>query len=220
MATEEDIAEMTEDGDIKMKKPHRRLFLEEWKELTAKGGKPAAETQVIWTENVARMTNPEMAVACESMAKEKCTGVEQLVYHYTSIDSAKLIIGAGSPGFRASTVGQGGGGFSVVMQGPHDMNWDQYQGGEFRGTVGAALWGEKAADVAVGGKDAHKLDVVFLIKIPEDFLKGAKGVPGRESIKIVPPHFLTQQGGQHYLQKENIVKGYILKRDAAEFSSR
>ena len=146
------------------------------------------------------------------MAKEKCTGVEQLVYHYTSIDSAKLIIGEGSPGFRASTVGQGGGGFYVVTHGPHEMNWDQYQGGEFRGTVGAALWGEKAADVAVGGKDAHKLDVVFLIKIPKQFLDGAKGVPGRETIKIVPPHFLMEKGGQHYLQKEKIVKGYILKR--------
>ena len=43
---------------------------------------------------------------------------------------------------------------------------------------------------------------------------------GRETIKIVPPHFLMEKGGQHYLQKENIVKGYILRRDAEEFSSR
>ena len=26
-----------------------------------------AENQVIWTENVARMTNPEMAVACDDL---------------------------------------------------------------------------------------------------------------------------------------------------------
>ena len=45
-------------------------------------------------------------------------------------------------------------------------------------------------------------------------------MPGRESIKIVPPRFLMEKGGQHYLQKERIVKGYILKRDAAEFNSR
>ena len=210
---------MTEDGDIKMKKPHRRAFVAKWKELAAKG-KPAVETWELWIEEIARFTNAEMKNTCEGLAEQKCTGVEQLVYHYTDIASAKLIIAEGSPGFRASTVGQGGGGFYVVTQGPHEMNWDQYQGGEFRGTVGAALWGEKAADVAVGGKDAHKLDVVFLIKIPKQFLDGAKGVPGRETIKIVPPHFLMEKGGQHYLQKENIVKGYILKRDAEPFNSR
>ena len=33
VATEEDIIEMTEDADVKMKKPHRRLFVTEWKEL-------------------------------------------------------------------------------------------------------------------------------------------------------------------------------------------
>ena len=35
VATEEDIAEMTADPDAKMKKPHRRLFVAEWKELLA-----------------------------------------------------------------------------------------------------------------------------------------------------------------------------------------
>ena len=33
--TEADIIEMTEDSDVKMKKPHRRLFLAEWKKLLA-----------------------------------------------------------------------------------------------------------------------------------------------------------------------------------------
>ena len=44
------------------------------------------------------------------------------------------------------------------------MGWDRYQGGDFRAIVGAALWGEKAADVASGGPYADKLDVVFLIR--------------------------------------------------------
>ena len=35
VATEADIAEMTADPDVKMKKPHRRLFTAEWKELLA-----------------------------------------------------------------------------------------------------------------------------------------------------------------------------------------
>ena len=34
-ATEADIVEMTEDADVKMKKPHRRIFVAEWKKLLA-----------------------------------------------------------------------------------------------------------------------------------------------------------------------------------------
>jgi len=62
--------------------------------------------------------------------------------------------------------------------------------------------------------------VVFLIKIPKEWLDGAKGVPGRDIIKIVPPRLLMHKGGRHYLQKDRIVKGYILKRDAEPFNSR
>ena len=40
-ATEADIAEMTEDADVQMKKPHRRLFLTEWKALVASAAPPA-----------------------------------------------------------------------------------------------------------------------------------------------------------------------------------
>ena len=36
-ATEADIIEMTEDPDVKMKKPHRRAFINKWKELLAAG---------------------------------------------------------------------------------------------------------------------------------------------------------------------------------------
>lgn len=108
----------------------------------------------------------------------------------------------------------------VVTQGPAEMNWDQYQGGGFRATVGAHLWGEKAADIAVGGAFEDKVDLVFLIKIPKAFLDGAAGVPGRETIKIVPRAFLQEKAGQFYLQKEKIVKGYILKQDVPAFSSR
>jgi hypothetical protein len=38
VATEDDIAEMTEDADTRMKKPHRRLFLAEWRVLKGAAG--------------------------------------------------------------------------------------------------------------------------------------------------------------------------------------
>ena len=39
-ATQADIVEMTEDVDVKMKKPHRRIFVAEWKKLLASTGAP------------------------------------------------------------------------------------------------------------------------------------------------------------------------------------
>ena len=83
------------------------------------------------------------------------------------------------------------------------MGWEQYQGGNFRATVGAALWGEKATDVAVGGPDAAKLDVVFLIKIPKVWIDHAcrRCAWTRESIKIVPRSFLIQKGAEFFRQK-------------------
>ena len=39
-ATEADIVEMTEDADVNMKKPHRRIFVAEWKKLLASTGAP------------------------------------------------------------------------------------------------------------------------------------------------------------------------------------
>jgi hypothetical protein len=38
VASEADIAEMTEDGDTQMKKPHRKLFLAKWRELNGAVG--------------------------------------------------------------------------------------------------------------------------------------------------------------------------------------
>ena len=65
------------------------------------------------------------------------------------------------------------------------LQWDQYQGGAFRETTGKALWGEKAAHVLVGGRDADKLDVVFFIALPQLWIDGAFTVPGRELIRII-----------------------------------
>eukprot|EP01045_Picozoa_sp_COSAG04_P000818 COSAG04_NODE_23_length_37908_cov_41.289825_12_plen_607_part_00 len=165
------------------------------------------------------MTNAEMKSTCDGLLERECARSDELVYHYTDIRSAKLIVSAGSSGFRASKAGQGGGGVSVCTLGPHEMGWDQYQGGEFRSTVGRELWGEKAGDVAVGGKDAGKLDVVFLIKIAKNVLTGAHAVPGRKTIRILNSSSggLMAQGDNHFLQKESIVKAYILKKGEAEF---
>ena len=44
-ATEADIVEMTEDADVKMKKPHRRMFVVKWKELCAARQQQSSEPE-------------------------------------------------------------------------------------------------------------------------------------------------------------------------------
>jgi hypothetical protein len=176
-------------------------------------GGGAAASQVARPENVSRMTNAEMRLAWEA-AEGGISKQEVLVCHFSSLASSGLILGESSPGFRASTVGQGGGGVSVVGVGPHELDWDSYQSGGFRATTGRELWGQKAADVTLGGKDDDKLDVVFFIKLPLSYFQASMRVPGRELIRIVPASVLYEQDGDHWLQKSKIVKTYVLLRDA------
>ena len=146
----------------------------------------------ICMENISRFTRDEMKNTWDAVFADNVTRSETLVCHYTDVKSAELIIRPDSQGFRASTVGQAGGGFFVVVVPPHEMGWDQYQAGAFRDTVGREIWGGKASNVLPGGCDANKLDVVFLIRVPTAWIEheGGRGVPGRPAIKIIPPSFL------------------------------
>ena len=62
-------------------------------------------------------------------------------YHYTDLDSAKLVVD--SIGLRASNVGQLGGGVSICLTSPVEMGWCKYGEGSFPEAVGNALWGSK-----------------------------------------------------------------------------
>ena len=184
------------------------------------GGRPKEQKSFPRPENVSRMTNEEMKTAWEA-AEGTITSNEKLVCHFTSIESAGWILGTQSTGFRASTVGQGGGGVSVVNAGPHMLEWDSYgknRGSEltFREKTGKELWGKKWQDVLEGAKDADKLDMVFFIKVQKAFIDSAVDVPGRPFIKIISPSVLTEnqkddEDDNKYLDKKNIVKSYILK---------
>lgn len=179
------------------------------------GGKPVLQSSFPRPENVARMTHGEMQTAWTA-AQNSITLQEKLVCHYTNIEGAGYILGTDSPGFRASVVGQGGGGVSVVTVGPHELDWAPYQSGQFRASTGQALWGQKAADVLLGGKDDDKLDMVFFISVPQSYFDASVKVPGRDLIRILPASVLYEQDGKHYLQKEKIVKSYILAKSIAD----
>lgn len=88
-----------------------------------------------------------------------------LGYHFTDLDSVKLVLG--SIGIRASTVGQLGGGVSICLTSPVELGWCEYAGGSFTEAVGAALWGSKWYEVMAGKPwpdlQQRKLEAVFVL---------------------------------------------------------
>eukprot|EP01047_Picozoa_sp_COSAG01_P047861 COSAG01_NODE_4611_length_4879_cov_9.632845_3_plen_851_part_01 len=176
--------------------------------MTAKPEAMPTSTFSIWIEGIGRMTNAEMSKNWEAVRGQIPHSFE-LGCHYTTRECADKIIGG--VGLRASTAGQLGGGVSVCKVGPHVFNWDQYGGGDFCETTGRKLWGEKWADVLPGNKDHDKLEVCLWVKIPKKvFSDMDRVVPGREDALIIPTELLLEQDGQHWLQKERIVKAYQL----------
>ena len=113
---------------------------------------------------MARFTASEMEGAIHKL-KGGILGRDRLAYHFTSKNTAALIMSDVSYGLRASKVGQLGGGLFVCKTPPHEMGWDKYGGLAWREGVGKKLWGEKWEDVLLGGTDADKLEVVIIVKI-------------------------------------------------------
>ena len=164
----------------------------------------------MWVEDISRFTAAEMEAAYEANLN-RLSREETLVCHFTTDKCAEMIIAPTSLGVRASTAGQMGGGVSVCLTPPHALGWGQWGKGEFRATVGKALWGEKWADVLEGGKDADKLSVVLFIKLPKYLLLDtSRRLPGREHVFIIPLIALTEAAGAHWLPRDNIVKAYQL----------
>ena len=97
----------------------------------ADGGAPTSTGQQIWVENIARFTEAEMRAAHNGVMNTLARN-ETLVFHYTSRQSATLILAPEGNGLRASSAGQMGGGLSVCMKPPHEMGWEQWAGGRFR----------------------------------------------------------------------------------------
>jgi hypothetical protein len=177
------------------------------------GGTVKLQTSFPRPENVSRMTTDEMKLAWEK-AEESISKTEKLVCHFTDLEGAGWILGTDSPGFRASKVGQGGGGVYVSSAGPHQLDWEQYHGGKFRETTGKALWGEKWEELLEDGVCANKVDMVFFIRIPEVWYTQAAPIPGRPLARVIPSSTLYEEDDDHYLQKNRIVKSYVLKRGA------
>jgi len=71
--------------------------------------------------------------------KLRLTKSEELALHFTSKESARMILNG--HGIRASTEGQLAGGVSVCVASLQSFGWDAFRPSSFRTTVAKALWG-------------------------------------------------------------------------------
>ena len=141
---------------------------------------------VLPVESAARYTGGEWEKNLAALQAEHCAADEVIAGHFSSNDSAHLIVSEKSHGLRASTVGQLNGGVSLCKGLPHVMEWEQYARGGFRDAVGQALWGEKKGDVLLGGVDADKLDLFFVVKLKKAYFDDpTRQVDGRPMVRSV-----------------------------------
>ena len=141
---------------------------------------------VLPVESAARYTCGEWEKNLAALQAEHCAADEVIAGHFSSNDSAHLIVSEKSHGLRASTVGQLNGGLSLCKRRPHEMHWEQYARGGFRDAVGQALWGEKKGDVLLGGVDADKLDLFFVVKLKKAYFDDPeRQVDGRPMVRSV-----------------------------------
>ena len=150
----------------------------------------------------------------------------ELGFHYTDFQSAKLILG--SLGIRASSEGQLGGGVSVCLATPVDFGWEKWGGERFSKTNGVELWGSKWYEVMPGprpegepadwGAWSKKLEVLLILRIPATENRDSRRiVPARPNVYIIP-HSDCVPGldgdAASYLSNTKIEKVLILKPPA------
>lgn len=192
----------------------------------------------LWRDKIiaSHLTREEM---CNTLAEleAQLPKSHQLGYHFTSLDTVKLVLG--SLGIRASSEGQLGGGVSICLTSPDKLGWGKWAEGKFAQTVGEALWGSKWYEVMAGepwqdlkdqidkggvkgkwpaaydewGNWNKKLEAVFVVKIPSmDDIPKRRMVPGREDCYIVPQSDCVpdEKGAACYYSNENIIRCFIL----------
>lgn len=98
-------------------------------------------------ELVAHLEPGQLEVALQEL-RNKLPKSQNLGFHFTDVDSARLILQ--NTGIRASTVGQLGGGVSVCLMSPVKLGWAKFGGAEFAKRVGTELWGSKWREVMPG----------------------------------------------------------------------
>jgi hypothetical protein len=199
--------------------------------------KPGAGAQ-LWRDKViaSHLTAAEMRDTLAEL-EAQLPKSQALGYHFTDLDSVKLVLG--SIGIRASTVGQLGGGVSICLASPVALGWCEYGDESFTEAVGKGLWGSKWYEVMSGepwpdlqqrvssgkvkgkwpaardewGRWNKKLEAMFVVKIPsEENRDRHRLLPGRDDVFILPKSDCVpdEKEEYHFYPNENIVACFIL----------
>jgi hypothetical protein len=178
-------------------------------------------------ELVAHFSSQQMGDLLSALEQGLPTS-KQLGYHFTDLDSARLILT--SLGIRASTVGQLGGGVSICLASPERLGWERLGGEGFAKACGKELWGSKWHEVMPGptpqganpdwGKWSKKLEVVLVLRIPSrENINPKRLLPGRDLVYIVPAaDCVGMKSGDAnvYLSNTHIEKVLVLKPPDAD----
>jgi hypothetical protein len=146
----------------------------------------------------------------ELSIKLRLTRSEEFAFHFTSMDSARMILE--SQGIRSSLEGQLGGGVSVCVSSIESFKWEPFRPVEFREAIGRALWGQKWQQVMPGAQYADKLDVVLIVRVPT-FKDQEQFVPDRPDVYIIPEVSLERdpQSGRLFLSNTRIAACFVLQ---------
>jgi hypothetical protein len=188
---------------------------------------PTVKGKQVWLQKklASHLTREQMEATLKALEGDLLKS-ESLGFHFTNLDSARLILDQGK-GIRASKEGQLGGGVSICVKGPEQLGWEancteDASPDAFPKKVGDALWGTKWYEVMPGpapqgehehwGTWKHKLEVMLIVKIPTD--KNQKQfVPGRDAVYILPVSTLLPEGdGKNVCYSNaNILEAFVLK---------
>jgi hypothetical protein len=169
----------------------------------------------VWRDKqiVSHLSSHEMSDLLNRLEQE-LPNSQSLGFHFTDLDSAKLI--TSSLGIRASTVGQLGGGVSISLASLVDFGWAGLEEPScfFEKAVGDALWASKWYEVMSGsppddlqrriaskewagtwpaakddwGSWLKKLEAVLVVRVPSAENRDARRiVPGRDNVYASRP---------------------------------
>lgn len=114
----------------------------------------------IWNNKaiVTHLTIDDMSTALLQLElKFRLTKTESFAFHFTSKESARMILHG--YGIRASTTGQLAGGVSVCVASLEELDWEPFRPLSFRHAVARALWGTKWKELMPGGPFADKVSL-------------------------------------------------------------
>jgi hypothetical protein len=153
-------------------------------------------------------TSTKMRTTLMEVTGSHVTNDAQLVYHFTSLAAAKLILASGSRGFRMSTIGQGGGGVYFTTVAPHEYGFGS---NAFKYNAIIDCFGEERVEEYA---QAPTFQVVLVCVVKKMMLLQVPG--GRKNAMMIPRSVITSSrtaadDGYYYVEQTVIKRAFQLE---------